>query len=557
MAQTVQQRLETLRKRNSENSSAINKDLYRLLCKKDLLSACYQSIKSKAGNMTPGTDNVTLDGYSENVVEEVISALKDQSWQFKPVRRKYIPKANGKLRPLGIPAPRDKIVQKGIEIILSAIYESSFSEYSHGFRTGRSCHSALRSVRMSWSGMKWVIEGDIEGCYENVDHSILIGILRRKIQDERFLNLIWKLLRAGYEEERVLKPSKKQGGVASPVLANIYLHDLDVFVQKLMDQHNVGQRRPNKEYERLRGKRDRLRFYRGTDGKSRPRPKSEVSLHEIRRLTKEMRKLPSKEPMDENYTKLTYVRYADDWIVGIIGSKNFAETIRDQIRVFILEHLKLTLSPEKTHISHLSLEGANFLGYHIKCGKAGIYSGRAIAKDLFGNSKRTVGWQPTLFVPMDKLVRHLSDKNFCTSTGFPLKKKGWIVYDDDVIISRYNSILRGLRNYYAPADNLGTSMNRINYILKYSCAHTLAAKHRTRITTQLRRNDSKSIKVLLNDVPGRVNPWDFRGEKGNEISLEKAFTSFASRTRLLSSDKCVICGIKSGLEMHHVKEVSL
>ena len=281
MAQTVQQRLETLRKRNSENSSAINKDLYRLLCKKDLLSACYQSIKSKAGNMTPGKDNVTLDGYSENVVEEVISALKDQSWQFKPVRRKYIPKANGKLRPLGIPAPRDKIVQKGIEIILSAIYESSFSEYSHGFRTGRSCHSALRSVRMSWSGMKWVIEGDIEGCYENVDHSILIGILRRKIQDERFLNLIWKLLRAGYEEERVLKLSKKQGGVASPVLANIYLHDLDVFVQKLMDQHNVGQRQRNKEYERLRGKRDRLRFYRGTDGKSRPRPKSEVSLHEI------------------------------------------------------------------------------------------------------------------------------------------------------------------------------------------------------------------------------------------------------------------------------------
>ena len=556
MATIIQQRLETLRKRNLENPSAINKDLYRLLCRKDLLSACYQSIKSKAGNMTPGTDKDTLDGYSEKVVEGVITALKDQSWQFKPVRRKYIPKANGKLRPLGVPAPRDKIIQKGIEIILSAIYEPTFSEYSHGFRTGRSCHSALRSVRMSWSGMKWAIEGDIEGCYDNVDHSILIGILRRKIQDERFLNLIWKLLRAGYEEEGVLKPSNKgcpEGGVVSPVLANIYLHELDVFVQKLIDQHNVGQRRPNKKYESLRGKRDRLRFYRGTDGKSRPRPKSEIPMHEIRRLTKEMKQVPSKEPMDENYKRLTYVRYADDWIIGIIGSKSFAETIRNRITVFLLKHLKLTLSSEKTHISHLSQEGANFLGYYIKCGQTGTYSGRAIAKDLFGGSKRTTGWQPRLFVPMDKVVKCLSEKNFCTSNGFPLKKKGWILYDDDVIIARYNSMLRGLRNYYAPADNLGTSMNRINYILKYSCAHTLAAKHRTRISKQLRRKDSKSIKILLDEVPGRVNPWDFRGEKVNEISLEKAFTSFAARTRVLSSDKCVICGCKERLEMHHVK----
>lgn len=512
MATTVQQRLETLRKRNTENPTAINKDLYRLLCRKDFLSACYQSIKSKDGTMTPETDKVTLDGYSEEVVDQVISALKDQSWQFKPVRRKYIPKANGKLRPLGVPSPRDKIIQKGIEIILSAIYEPSFSDNSHGFRTGRSCHSALRTVRMAWSGMKWVIEGDIEGCYNNLDHSTLMEMMRQRIQDERFLNVIWKLLRAGYEEEGVLKPSKKgcpQGGVVSPVLANIYLHDLDVFVQKLMVQHNSGnsgRRRPNKEYERLRGKRDRLRFYRGSDGKSRPRPTSEVPLHEVRKITKEMQNVPSKDPMDETYQKLTYVRYADDWIVGIIGSKDFAEAIREQIRVFLLEHLNLTLSPEKSHISHLSQEGAHFLGFQIKCGQAGTYSGRSIAKNMFGGSKRTVGWQPRLFVPMDNVIKRLSEKNFCTSTGFPLKKKGWIVYDDEVIISRYNSVLRGLRNYYAPADNLGTSMNRINYIMKYSCAHTLAAKHRTRISKQLRRKDSKSIKILLDDLPGKVNP---------------------------------------------------
>jgi len=556
MATTVQQRLETLRKRNLENPTAINKDLYRLLCRKDFLSASYQSIKSKAGNMTPGTDSETLDGYLEELLDSIINALKNQSLQFKPVRRKYIPKANGKLRPLGVPAPRDKIIQKVIQMILTAIYEPTFSEYSHGFRPGRSSHSALRSIRTFWSGMTWVIEVDIEGYYNNIDHLILINILRKKIQDERFINLIWKLLRAGYEEDKVIKPSNKgtpQGGVVSAILANIYLHELDVFVQQLIDQHNVGKRRPNKEYEKLRGKRDLLRFYRDSNGKTLPRPKSEIPMHEIRKITKEMKNLPSKDPMDNNYKRLTYVRYADDWIIGITGSREFAETIRLQIKEFIADRLKMTLNLEKSHISHLSLEGAFFLGYRIKCGQAGTYSGRSSSKDFLGGSKSTVDWQPRLFVPMDKIVSRLTEKNFCTSQGIGLKKKGWIMYDDDVIISRYNSMLRGLRNYYAPADNLGTSMNRINYILKYSCAHTLAAKHRTRISKQLRRRDSKSIKGLLDDYPSKLNPWDFRGEKIDEITFNRIFTSFASRTPILSNDHCVVCNCRSNLEMHHVK----
>ena len=194
--------------------------------------------------------------------------------------------------------------------------------------------------------MKWVIEGDIEGCYNNVDHLILINILRKKIQDERFINLIWKLLRAGYEEDGVVKPSNigtPQGGVVSAILANIYLHELDVFVQQLIDQHNVGKRQPNKEYERLRGKRDRLRFYRDSNGKTVPRPKSEIPMHEVRMITKEMKNFPSKDPMDPNYRRLKYIRYADDWIIGISGSKEFAETIRYQVKEFISEHLKMTL----------------------------------------------------------------------------------------------------------------------------------------------------------------------------------------------------------------------
>ena len=193
----VLSRLRTLRERNKKNPLARNKDLYKLLASEDFIGAAYQSIKSKYGNRTPGTDGETLDEYSKEIVQKVVTALKDQSWQFKPVRRKYIPKANGKLRPLGIPSPRDKVIQQGISMILTSIYEPVFLECSHGFRPNKSCHSALRDVRTKWSGIKWVIEGDIEGCYDNVDHHILVTILRKQIQDERFLNLIWKILRAG------------------------------------------------------------------------------------------------------------------------------------------------------------------------------------------------------------------------------------------------------------------------------------------------------------------------------------------------------------------------
>jgi len=553
----VLQRLQTLQERNTKNVHAVNKDLYRLLCCEDFLAAAYQQIKSKPGNMTPGTDNATLDGYSEAVITKTVLALKNQSWQFKPVRRKWIPKANGKLRPLGIPSPRDKVVHQGIYMILAAIFEPSFSVHSHGFRAGRSCHTALREIRSRWSGVKWAIEGDITGCYDNVDHSILMDLLRTRIQDERFLNLIWKLLRAGFEEEGTILPSKlgcPQGGIVSPILANIYLHELDVFVQhKAKAFAGTQTRRPNPEYESLRGKRDRLRFTR-SEGKSSPR--NEIPWHEVRRLTKEMRALPSKDPMDPLYKKIVYVRYADDWILGVIGSKEDTKAIFKEIDAFLHIRLHLELSKEKTTITHLSSKpGAMFLGYRIQCGGKSDLSGRKKLTDIVGKSKRTVGWQPRLLVPMDRVLKRLAEKNFYSlQSGQGVRKKGWIVYEDSVIISRYNSVLRGLRNYYAPADNYGTSFNRIEYILKYSCAHTLAGKHRTHVSVQLKRKDPESISVLFTREPNRVSVWNFKGSTTmTDTALHTLFTSFAKRTSVLSHSSCQVCGATKALEMHHVR----
>ncbi len=539
MVQTVLERLRSLRLRNKNNSLAVNKDLYRLLCNKELLAISYNIIKSNPGNMTPGTDNKTLDGISNKVLEEIICGLKNQKFVFKPVRRVYIPKGNGKLRPLGVPSPEDKIVQQAMLLILEPIYEPTFSKYSHGFRSGRSCHTALKNIRKTWSGCKWAIEGDIKGCYDNVDHHVLINILRKKIQDERFIQLIWKLLRSGviidnkYVNNKLGTP---QGGILSPLLANIYLNEFDQFIHYSMDILNSNtSRRPNPEYKRLESRIWKLRNKINNSTTNLFNKKIE-----LKHLTKERFLIPSKRPVDKKYIRIRYIRYADDWIIGIIGNKDLATKFRFIIKSFLESELKLTLSPEKTHITHLPSRNVKFLGYQIQIGQSSQLTTTS------GQNRRSAGWQPRLFMPTNEVIKKLSEKNFCKH-GKGVTKKGWILYPDDIITKRYNSILLGLKNYYSPSDNYRTSIYRIQYILKFSWAHTLATKHRTRISKQIRRSKELGLKIeskITNNI------WDFK------IKIKDPYIGFKVsplRTKLLSSDKCKICGTKENLEMHHLK----
>src|SRR5581483_3935262 len=216
MSQKIPERLETLRKLNS-NRLWVNEDLYRLMFKEDLYIIAYERIKSKPGTMTPGTDGETLDGFSLETIRKITEAMKSESFQFKPVRQSFIPKANGKMRKLGIPSATDKVVQQAIYMILEAIYDSHhtpyFQETSHGFRPNHSCHTALREIRDNWLGVNWFVDGDIRACFDEVDHQTLVDILRKKIKDERFLNLIWKLLNAGYMD---LHGTRKDSLVGTP-----------------------------------------------------------------------------------------------------------------------------------------------------------------------------------------------------------------------------------------------------------------------------------------------------------------------------------------------------
>ena len=236
MSQKTLERLEHLRRLNS-NRQWVNYELYRLLYQEDLYIVAYERIKSKPGNMTPGTDEETLDGFSLETIRGIIHEMKTEQFQFKPVRTTFIPKANGKLRKLGIPCVRDKVVQEVMHMILETIYDSPYGPYfkdtSHGFRPNRSCHTALREFRGKWTAVNWLIEGDIRACFDELDHHVLVSILRQKIEDERFLNLIWKLLNAGYMDLHGIKRDSligsPQGGIISPILANAYLHELDEY----------------------------------------------------------------------------------------------------------------------------------------------------------------------------------------------------------------------------------------------------------------------------------------------------------------------------------------
>lgn len=336
------ERLEVIRHLNSQREW-INSNLYKLTLKEDMLIVAYERLKSQPGNMTPGSDPETLDGTSMRTIEILSEHLRTEKYQPKPVRTVYIPKANGKKRKLGIPGPRDKIVQEVVRMILEAVYDSPkgayFKDSSHGFRRARSCHTALQEVQR-WSGVTWLIEGDIKSCFDDIDHGILIEILRKKIKDDRLIVLIQKFLKAGYlDVNRVMKNSlagTPQGGIISPILSNVYLHELDEYVEQLQREYEKGkQRKLNPEYRKLQRRRIKL----AEEGKT--------GTPEYRELTRAMRKTPSMDPKDPEFVRIKYVRYADDWIIGVTGSYELAEEIKEKIGQFLKSKLNLTLSQEK------------------------------------------------------------------------------------------------------------------------------------------------------------------------------------------------------------------
>jgi group II intron reverse transcriptase/maturase len=332
-------------------------DLYRQLYNRDLYLRAYARLYANAGALTPGTTPETVDGMTLAKIDAIIDALRQERYRWTPVRRTYIPKSNGKLRPLGVPSWSDKLLQEVMRSLLEAYYEPQFSDHSHGFRPGRGCHTALQEVTQHWRGTKWFVEGDLCAFFDRIDHTILLQILQEKIRDHRFLRLLGNLLRAGYLEAwrfNATYSGVPQGGVVSPILANLVLDKLDQYVERiLLPAYTRGHRRKtNPPYVALT--------------KAATAARKQGDAETARRRNHEAQALPSRDPADPNFRRLRYVRYADDWLLGFTGPKAEAQDIKRQLARFLRDALRLALSDEKTLITHARAERAHFLGFELQ-----------------------------------------------------------------------------------------------------------------------------------------------------------------------------------------------
>jgi len=443
--------------------------LYRQMFNRDLYLLAYGNIYSNQGAMTPGASQETADGMSEGRIDEITELMRHERYRFSPARRVYIPKKNGKLRPLGLPSWSDKLAGEVVRLLLEAYYDPGFSDRSHGFRKGRGCHTALRKIHDTWTGTAWFIEGDISDCFGSLSHEILLGILAEKIHDQRFLRLIRNMLKAGYLEDweyRETLSGCPQGGVVSPILSNIYLHKLDEFIeQELIPQYTRGiSRKDNPEYKRIQRQLAAARR-RGDRAAARD-------------LGKQLRRLPSKDPMDPGYRRLRYVRYADDVLLGFTGPKAEAEQIKARLAEFLRETLGLELSQPKTLITHARSQPARFLGYHVRVQHCDTKLTRG---------RREANGKIALRVPPDVIKAQCARYR---QHGKPWHRSRLQNLDDYDIVRIYGAEYRGVANYYLLAQNawrLGT----LEWNAETSMLKTLAAKHRSTVTTMAARHKAK------------------------------------------------------------------
>lgn len=559
--------LERMKENSEKNKEEVFTRLYRYLLRPDLYFIAYQKLYSNNGAATEGIDRDTADGFSEAKVEKLIASLADESYCPKPSRRIYLKKPNGKRRPLGIPSFSDKLVQEVLRMVLEAVYEPIFSETSHGFRPGKSCHTALCYARYNLNGTRWFIEGDIKGCFDNINHEVLIRCIQKKIKDARLMKLIHKFLKAGYLEDFVYHNTYSgcpQGGIISPILANIYLHELDLYVAEL----SKGFQKPYKSritagYSRLSGKMTRVKQKIKKAEEAGNMAEKERLLKELKKLRSQLLKTPCKSQTDK---EIKYVRYADDFIIGVRGSREDCEEIKRKLSCFIRDSLKMELSEEKTLITH-SNTYARFLGYDMRIRRSNV-----IKPNGRGTTQRTMSNHMELAVPLgDKiqpfLFKHGVVKQKENGELEPVHRNDLLRLTDLEIVSAYDAELRGICNFYYLAGNF-YKLHYLSYLMEYSCLKTLAFKHRCTIG---------KIKEKFSDKKGGwCIPYETKKgmkylylskhsdcAKGKEASdTIPGMTMIHKHTRStlesrLKAKTCELCGCTESrqFEIHHVNKL--
>jgi group II intron reverse transcriptase/maturase len=526
--------------------------LYRQMFSPQLYLVAYGRIYANAGAMTPGVTGETVDGMSLAKIGAIIDVLRHERYRWQPVKRVYIPKKNGKRRPLGLPTWSDKLVAEVVRLLLEAYYEPQFSDRSHGFRPRRGCHTALTEVVEVWKGTHWFIEGDISDCFGSLDHDLMIDILAEKIHDGRFLRLIDQMLKAGYLEDwrwHATLSGAPQGGVASPVLSNIYLDRLDQFVeQRLLPEYNLGRRRrPNRAYQVLEYAIQKAKRHNERDT--------------ARELILQRRDLPSQDPNDPDYRRLRYVRYADDWLLGFAGPKHEAEEIKSKIATFLREELKLELSQSKTLITHATSQAAHFLGYEIKA----QHSNTKITR-----GRRAVNGAIGLFVPQTVIRQRCA---LYMSKGIPAQRGALIRDNDFTIVAKYGSEYAGLVQYYLLAQDV-FRLARLRWVMETSMLKTLAGKHHSTVTKMARKykttiKTSAGPRVVFQvsverdrgrkPLVARFGGIPLRRNRTTVLTDQRPVMASAKRNELihrLLAGRCEICMSMVGLQVHHIRKLA-
>jgi group II intron reverse transcriptase/maturase len=474
------------------NSNRFKKyyDLRGILKQESIWFAAYLKLKSINGmghsfhlksnpKAFKGPDENIIDSLTKTKILELRDTVLSNNFAWIGVREIMISKPGKpeKLRPLG--SINDRLVQEVLRTILEPIYEFKFSQFSHGFRPNRSCHTALKWMNTNMKESKWFIEGAAQET--TIDHKILMKILERNIQDLTILRLIESGLKA-----KVFQKGKASyipeigtpqvGTSIHSLLLNIYLNELDQFIVKLCEQYQ-GNVKP---------------------GNRKKNPKSHTTLRSGNKSLYYKSRIPSRIPNEVGYRNCKFVRYADDFVIGILGPRKMAIEIRDKVKDFLKYELNIELSLEKTKVTHIT-KGIEFLGY--------IFSKRIGFNFRYSGMPRKITF-PTLDVNMKKVIARLSEANFCDRSGNPKPAFRYLRLPQSETNIKVNNILRGLSEWWSIAGNRRAALARVAYIIRYSIAKVYAAKFKMKTVATVFKiggNDlSKPIGVKAKSVMNRV-----------------------------------------------------
>ena len=480
----IKEKLEECRTKDDRYNGLIH-----IISDVNYLVVCYNLIKGKAGNMTPGSSQETLDKIDLRYFETISSLLKSGKYTFTPNRRIMIPK-DGKrgLRSLSIGSPRDKIVQKAVALVLEAVYEPQFTPDSHGFRPNKGVHSALYELYSKGGNYSWVINGDISKCFDTIPHNTTLNLLKSKIICHRTLELIGKSLMnpsiefSDNNREKIIPnfTGTPQGSILSPVLSNIILHQLDLFMEKHKEKFEVGRvRKVNPKYHSL----SNVRF------KTRKELKARNLIL--------MKNMSPHDPIDPKFKRMLYVRYADDFVVLLISSLSEAYQWRRKIKDFLHNHLGLTLNVGKTSISNLK-KGFDFLGAFIE------KKGQVIRK-VKGTAgiRRRFSRRLYITAPLVKIISKLKVNKFTKTNHLgsiiATGRKDLVNHTHYDILRFYNSRIRGILYFYSFASNY-SHLRRVVWLLHQSCALTLTLKYKLKTIRAVMTKYGKDLTCPLTGI---------------------------------------------------------